>query len=775
MCRGRRFTLPLSVAAIATLAVSSSAQDALGTFGTPRTVAHWEDGQGIPGVGLGGSINAWASFDDGNGPAVYAGGWFRAADDEVVNGIARWDGEEWHPVAGGIGLNFAQEICAMASFDDGNGEKLYVAGQFDEIDGKSANGFARWDGETWQVLPGQVGFGFRTLVVSEDTFGPALFAGGEFISAGGAFSPNIARWKGGWSALGSGLSGRFVNAVAFFDDGSGEALYAGTDFNSGESSLRRWDGTSWTQVAGTPAAAIQSLRVFDNGSGPRLAVGFSFGPTSSVYEWDGFTWTPLGVMTSSTIDDLDVWPNGGNDLLVASGRIVTANGNPMGNITTWNGTDWLGLGTPAGLSSTVPGMAVLDVGNGPSIYVGGAGVATAGSTDIRGAARWDGTSWSKVGSEQYGLDGAVYAFAEYDDGNGNALYASGSIRTSGVEDARGVVRWNGGAWEEVGGGFVLGSGAPFVSDLHTFQTGDGPLLIAVGQFQQAGGNPANSVARWNGVNWASLGTGVLGGQVHAVESFDNLLYIGGTFGFVGGQQALRIAAWDGVAQTWSTVPGELTSVPFTGGTGVYDMLNYDDGTGEALWVVGEIELAGQTLIENIGKWDGTSWSATGFGGVTNLGNTARIDQILAVDHPSFGGKALVIQGRFDTAGSLPVNGVAALTSTGWAAPGDFSRSTINALTVYDAGRGPQLYAEDSVDGLVRWNGTDWIPLGAAPLENRPTTSMLPGSIALHGFDDGTGPALFVGGDFDQVGNRISTNFAKWILGGRKTQAVLRSR
>jgi hypothetical protein len=39
-------------------------------------------------------------------------------------------------------------------------------------------------------------------------------------------------------------------------------------------------------------------------------------------------------------------------------------------------------------------------------------------------AKWDGTSWSALGT---GVSGSVYAFATYNDGQGMALYVGGAF------------------------------------------------------------------------------------------------------------------------------------------------------------------------------------------------------------------------------------------------------------------------------------------------------------------------------------------------------------
>src|SRR5262245_21897742 len=72
-----------------------------------------------------------------------------------------------------------------------------------------------------------------------------------------------------------------------------------------------------------------------------------------------------------------------------------------------------------------------------------------------------------------------------------------------------------------------------------------------------------------GSGWKALGIGVgtTGNDVYALAVFDSKLIVGGNFVTAGGQEANRIAAWDG--ESW---------YPFGGGTNsaVYALTVYND-------------------------------------------------------------------------------------------------------------------------------------------------------------------------------------------------------
>src|SRR5690242_21947190 len=76
--------------------------------------------------GLDGAVRAYATYDDGHGPALFVGGSFSFAGEQLVRGIARWDGTRWSSLESGI----IGSVQALAVYDDGGGPQLYVGGLF---------------------------------------------------------------------------------------------------------------------------------------------------------------------------------------------------------------------------------------------------------------------------------------------------------------------------------------------------------------------------------------------------------------------------------------------------------------------------------------------------------------------------------------------------------------------------------------------------------------------------------------------------------------------
>jgi hypothetical protein len=89
-------------------------------------------------------VFALAVFDDGSGPALNAGGWFDTAGGVAVNNIARWDGNAWSALSGPSGTGVSGGVYALAAFDDGSGPALYAGGRFDTAGGLPSSHIAAW-------------------------------------------------------------------------------------------------------------------------------------------------------------------------------------------------------------------------------------------------------------------------------------------------------------------------------------------------------------------------------------------------------------------------------------------------------------------------------------------------------------------------------------------------------------------------------------------------------------------------------------------------------
>ncbi len=685
-------------------------------------VARWDGSAWTPlGSGTDDDVRALTVFDDGGGSGekLYAGGAFTSAGGVAANHVAGWNGSSWEALGGGMN----GDVHALAVFDDGSGAgpALYAGGTFTSAGGVAANHVARWNGSSWAPLESGLNEAVHALVVFDDGSGagPALHAGGSFTAAGGVGASRIARWNGsGWAALGNGFNST-VHALTCFDDesGAGPALHAGGDFTltGGVTANRiaRWDGTSWAALGAGMDGRVETLAVFDDGSGagPALHAGGAFTTagnlvTNHIARWNGSSWASLGIGMTNLVQALAVFDDqsGAGPALYVAGKFTTAIEVTAHHIARWNGSSFAPLGT--GMDNMVEALAVFDDGggSGPALYAAGSFMA-AGGPLLNRIARWNGSSWAPLAG---GASSAALALAVFDDGGGAgpALYAGGSFTLAGGVLVNYVARWNGTTWAPLGSGLNSRVEALAVFD---DGSGGGPALVAAGRFLSAGGVTARRIARWNGSNWAPLGSG-MNNTVSALAVFDGgggagpVLYAGGSFTTAGGVAANRIARWDG--SVWSPVGSGMT-----GGSSaaVLAFALFDDGNGAgpALHAGGSFTSAGGTAANYIARWNGSSWTALG------SGLSAGVFALDVFDDGSGAGPALHAGGGFMTAGGVTANHVARWNGSSWAALADGTSAGVAALAVFDdgSGAGPALYvggdylaspASDSF--LARWQG-----------------------------------------------------------------------
>jgi len=362
----------------------------------------------LDGINLsyGGGVYALTVFDDGTGPALYAGGGFTSAGGVAANNIAKWNGASWSALGSGLD----DDVIALTVFDDGMGPALYAGGTFFHAGGNPASRIAKWKGSSWSALGSGMNDYVATLAVFNDGTGSALYAGGNFSSAGGTPANSIAKWNGSsWSALGSGFSGFLtfspVWSLADFNDGTGSALYAGGFFYS---------------AGGTPA--------------------------NSIAQWNGSSWSALGseLDRGDAVSALCVFNDGTGPALYAGGTIYLAGGTPVNNIAKWNGSSWSALGT--GITGVGVGqyavydLAVFHDGRRTALYAGGF-FDSAGGTAVHNIAKWNGSTWKALGSGVSGGDRIVSSLAAFDDGTRPALYAGGSFSTAGGNVSLNIAKW----------------------------------------------------------------------------------------------------------------------------------------------------------------------------------------------------------------------------------------------------------------------------------------------------------------------------------------------
>lgn len=170
-------------------------------------------------VSLGsGSANTYLSVDcffvDGND--LYIGGTFTEVGGKRVNHIARWDGNQWHELGGGISINstyYVPKVQVIKKLSDG---RIIIGGQFDACGGTTMTGAAIWDGTQWTSTDIFSANGV-VPVVDIEIVGNILYAAGNFSRVNGVFMNNIMQWDGmRWSDMQGGVVsnwGAFINDI----------------------------------------------------------------------------------------------------------------------------------------------------------------------------------------------------------------------------------------------------------------------------------------------------------------------------------------------------------------------------------------------------------------------------------------------------------------------------------------------------------------------------------------------------------------------------------
>lgn len=329
---------------------------------------------------------------------------------------------------------------------------------------------------------------------------------------------------------------------------------------------------------------------------------------------------------------------------------VAPSGSQGNHVVRWDGQSWTSVGSIVG--GCLNAIAVFDDGSGPALFVAGS-FTSVGGVAASGLAKWNGSVWTAI---PFASSGPVTSMVVHDDGSGPSLFVGGSFVTIGELVVNRVAKWNGNTWSNLAGGINPGLSNGNVNVLGVFDSdGNGPLparLIAAGYFTIAGWSAANTIAQWDGSVWSPLAGGLNsgGGGVSALQVYDSgtgpRMYVGGDFSTDSPVNGRNVAAWDGT--DWSALGSAEV------GDYVFTLTVFDDGSGPSLYAGGVMFNIGGLTVNHVARWDGSTWSA--LQGAAAFGVN---DLVYALHiHEDGGSERLVASGPFQIAGgSVVINHV----------------------------------------------------------------------------------------------------------------------
>lgn len=291
---------------------------------------------------------------------LYAVGSFDKSGDIANPGIVRWNGEQWLPV-----FDFPWSVIHVLRF--GPDGTLYAAG----YDNNNDAIVARLDGDAWYELKGKF-YQKEDLYLISGKFhdlafnGTTVYIAGEFNFIQGSDGDTtqawgVAQWTGNrWEPLGEGI--RSVNDdfpnIDFYSVArslilSGNSLLVGGEFNrAGQrevSSLAAWNiqTEQWSNLGGGIAdieepsgKTVNDLAMIGN----ELYVVGAFDhvgdvPAQNIAMWDGTKWNPLGsgieIQRSGASTNASLVADRNGNLFVVSDYLSMAGGKDVRYVAQW--------------------------------------------------------------------------------------------------------------------------------------------------------------------------------------------------------------------------------------------------------------------------------------------------------------------------------------------------------------------------------------------------------------------------------------------------------
>jgi hypothetical protein len=265
----------------------------------------------------------------------------------------------------------------------------------------------------------------------------------------------------------------------------------------------------------------------------------------------------------------------------------------------------------------------------------------------------------------------------------NEIYIGGSFssESTGVSSV-GIKKWNGSQHTFLESADVPGAVNPytFIDAIIGFNN----AVYAGGTFVSVadGVTTMSGLARWDGTSWQMVGVST--NQVRALTVYQGQLYVGGFFSTIGTATSPGIARFNG--SIWSNVDSGVTGSFPVAYSDVYALCVADDGTGEALLLGGKFETAGNVPnTRSVAKY----FPATNTFAPLDIGITSESQTLAAT--PNGGptsiasvGNFVLFAGVFNHAGPTASFNTAAWGCEPASCPADFDHSgTLAVQDIFD--------------------------------------------------------------------------------------------
>lgn len=557
-----------------------------------------------------------------------------------------------------------------------------------------------------------------------------VYVGGRFSLAGSSFVNNVAVWnRSSWAPLGSGVQGAVQDMLLM---PNGDLIVAGVIDQAGSqpvANIARWDGTSWSGLGAGFDGVVSSLLLLPNGD---LAAAGSFSASGAqaldrLAVWNGTTWLPFA--GAGVLGNVYDMELLNNGRLAICGTLILPGVAGVRAVATWDGVAWSGVPLPgAGFAFD---LAVLPNGD--------LAIASPSITNGRFAI-WDGTS---VQVEATPLTSIVRSMAV--DANGDLI----AVGNAALQPAM-VARRSNGVWTTL---------LADVGNAASVAVANGQIYIGTTPTNVSRSQP--TVQSFDGTSWQVLGSAPNAFVRELVAAPNNTVYAGGKFTEIEGVAANNIAYWNGA--TWQPLGSGL------GG----EVLQMEPAPNGDIIVVGRFANAGGAPANRIARWNGSSWSTLGNGPISPttrdlaVGPSGKIALVTGVGvevfdagvwtllpspgNTAFGGDCEILpNGDIVVAGSFnPMPGVVRWDGTSWQPVGAAPASGVLALGANgELYRGPPVNFGGSAH-IERFDGVAWQSIGGAFNSDINTITVLPGG------------RVVATGNFTMVGSQAIQRAAIW--------------